>query len=156
MQIQIFTIPVHAENNDLRELNSFLRGNKIVDIEQKLVTNNQNTFWSFCIRYIENANKKSTLPNERKVDYKEILEKDVFEKFSALRECRKQIAAEKAVKVFMVFTDAELAEIAKMPEMIAEKMVGIKGIGDKKVENYGHRLVELYNEKTGEKSKSST
>jgi len=37
-----------------------------------------------------------------------------------------------------VFTDEELAELAKLEEITVKSMLGIKGIGEKKAERFAH------------------
>jgi superfamily II DNA helicase RecQ len=54
---------------------------------------------------------------------------------------RKQIAAKDAVPAYMVFTDEELAALAKLSVITKQEMLKIKGIGDKKVEKYGEQMI---------------
>jgi superfamily II DNA helicase RecQ len=142
MQIKLFTIPVGDSGNALQEMNAFLRGNKILEVENKLVTNEHGAYWCFCVRYIEGAFVPSA---ERsgggKVDYRKVLDDETFQKFSKLREIRKKAAAEAGVAVFIVFTDEQLAELAKLDEITEKTMLGIKGIGEKKVEQYSKYFV---------------
>ena len=152
MQIQIFTIPIISNKEDLELLNRFLRSHKIIDVEQQLINTKQGDYWSFCIRYLVGAVsfQQST---KKKTDYKEKLDEKSFANFSILRECRKQIASQDAVPAYAVFTDEELAGIACMPEIVPAKMIAIKGIGDKKTERFANRIVDLYNQKINEKGK---
>ena len=46
----------------------------------------------------------------------------------------------------MVFTDEELANIARLPQLEVGKLISIKGIGDKKVEKYGKPMLQMYHE----------
>lgn len=78
---------------------------------------------------------------KEKVDYKSILDEATFKVFARLREIRKQIANEDALPAFAVFTDEELSEIAKLPEITAKMMQSIKGIGEKKTERYAERFI---------------
>ncbi len=55
MQIKLFTIPVGDSGAALSEMNAFLRGNKILEVENKLVHNEHGAYWCFCVRYIERA-----------------------------------------------------------------------------------------------------
>ena len=48
---------------------------------------------------------------------------------------------------YAVFTDEELAGIARLPVLEVSKLISIKGIGDKKVEKYGNQLIELFKSK---------
>ncbi|MGV8136001.1 MAG: HRDC domain-containing protein [Mangrovibacterium sp.] len=144
MQIQLFNIPAFANEEELKKLNAFLRGNKIIDIEKQFVTNGNHSFWSILIRYLVTQQTQNT-SNALKanVDYKTILDAETFEKFSMLREIRKTLAREDAVPAYAVFTDEELSGIAKLPQITKSNMLGIKGIGVKKVEKYGLKLQEM-------------
>ncbi len=46
----------------------------------------------------------------------------------------------------MVFTDEELAALAKLDELSHKKMLSIKGIGDKKVERFAERIISEFNQ----------
>lgn len=141
MQIKIFSIPIGGDESATEEMNHFLRANKIVDIRKELATVGGNSCWTFCITYILNNNPQAVKSGENKIDYKEVLSPNVFERFSALRKLRKQIAENDAVPAYAVFTDAELAEIAKLDNLTLSALQGIPGIGKKKVEKYGNILV---------------
>jgi superfamily II DNA helicase RecQ len=142
MQIKLFTIPVGDSGGALQEMNVFLRSNKILEIQDRFVSNEHGAYWCFCVRYLERA-----FPGEgerkpgAKVDYRKELDEATFQKFSKLREIRKQAAAAEGVSTFMVCTDEELAEMAKLDAITAPAMLGIKGIGDKKVERYGKYFI---------------
>jgi len=144
MEIKIFEVPTFDSTGANIELNKFLRNHKILNIEQQLVQNGNMSYWTFVVRY---HGEEQISVRENKKDFMTVLGRDIFERFSILREIRKQIAANEQVKTFMVFTDKELAEIAKMPELIPEKMIAIKGIGDKKIERFGYKLVQMFNNK---------
>lgn len=140
MQIKLFTIPIGDSGAAVEEMNRFLRGNKILEVQNQLISNAHGACWCFCIRYIE---RTFTPGNETKakVDYKTVLDEATFQKFSKLREIRKKVAADEGVPAFAVFTDEELAGLAKL-DMITEKtMLSVKGIGDKKVERYAKYFV---------------
>lgn len=136
MQIKLFTIPIDSPEAVQNELNAFLRGNKILEVESHLHSNAKTAQWCFCIKYL---GQPFTYPHEKKekVDYKTVLDEGTFQKFVHLRERRKKLASQEGLSAFIIFTDAELAELAKL-DMITEKtMLTIKGIGEKKVRKYG-------------------
>lgn len=143
MQIRIFTLPLLPDAKDVEELNHFLRSNKIVDIKKDLAMVDGNSFWTFCITYMlsshNNSDSTSSSGNRHsKVDYKEVLDEAAFARFAKMRKLRKQIAESEAVPAYAVFTDAELAEMAKLEVLDASNMLKIQGIGKKKVEKYGN------------------
>lgn len=129
----------------MEEMNHFLRANKIIDIKKELAAMDGNSCWTFCITYML-PNRPAEPDNARlggsgKVDYKEVLEPTAFERFSQLRKIRKKVAEDEAVPAFAVFTDAELAEMAKLEEITPASLEKIPGIGKKKIEKYGNAFV---------------
>lgn len=151
MQIRIFTVPILDNGEQLHEMNSFLSSQKVLEIEQQFYQNATGAFWTFCVRYISSGSGSlASYSNKQKTDYKEVLSENEFAVFSKLRECRKIIATNEAIPAYAVFTDEELAGIAKLPEIVANKLSLVKGIGDKKAEKFGQMLVDLYASKLSE------
>jgi ATP-dependent DNA helicase RecQ len=60
-----------------------------------------------------------------------------------LREWRADQAREQAVPAYVIFHDRTLAAIAAARPADLEELAGIPGIGTKKLERYGQRLIEL-------------
>lgn len=148
MQIRIFNIPITDNGEMQAEMNRFLSASKVLEIEQRFYQNDKSAFWSFCVRYLNNnTGSFQQQSTKQKVDYKELLNENEFAIFSKLRECRKIIAANDAVPAYAVFTDEELAGIARLPVLEVSKLISVKGIGDKKVEKYGNKLIELFKSK---------
>ena len=142
MQIKFYTISIIGGEKQAEELNAFLRSKKILQTEQQLVQSGQNAFWCFCIKYLENEKESYTKARKERPDYKAILGEASFKIFSELRSIRKAIAKEEAIPAYAVFTDAELAEIAKLGESRSLSQINkIKGIGTKKLEKYGTKFI---------------
>ena len=145
MQFKIFTIPLF-DDGQIEDMNRFLRGNKAVNVDKQLVTlNGSGAYWSFCVQYIGNAvaANKEEFERKGKVDYKNELSEAAFAVFSRLRIYRKKIAGDEAIPAYAVFTDAELAEIARLDEITEKNMHSINGIGSKKMEKYGKQLCRM-------------
>ena len=133
MQIRIFSIPIPGGEALSKEMNTFLRSKKVLQVESQLVNNEQGAFWCFCIKYMENT----TGEPKKKVDYKQTLDEASFQRFSSMREIRKKIAREEEIPAFAVFSDQELASLAELKELTASSMKNVKGIGSRKIEKYG-------------------
>ena len=73
MQIRIFTIPITDTGMLQEEMNKFLRGHKILEVQQELITNNKGSgYWCFCVRYIQGGIANNTSKKGKaKIDYKE-------------------------------------------------------------------------------------
>lgn len=147
MQVKLFTIPLFDNEAELNEMNGFLRAQKVLTIDKQFVSVGENAYWSFCITYLQ-LSKQSTMAQntqrQNKIDYKEVLDVATFAVFSTLRTIRKQIAENEAVPAYAVFTDSELAEIAKLENIDVAHLQSIQGIGQKKAEKYGQVLCEQY------------
>ena len=150
MQIKIFTVPLFGGEEAAEEMNKFLRGNKVVDITKSIVHQGDVAYWAFCVTYLLGAPPKVQPPFEKKekIDYKQVLGETEFARFAALRVARKRLADADAVPAFAVFTDAELAELAKIDKLSPKRMLAVSGIGEKRVEKYGEPLCLMLAEKT--------
>ena len=67
------------------EMNVFLRSKKIMQIERAF--SESGAAWSFCITYLEEGFTKSK--GKAKIDYKEVLDAESFNRFSQMRVIRK-------------------------------------------------------------------
>ena len=152
MQIKVFTISVFSNEQDVEELNLFLRSHRILSIEKEFVNNTVDSFWTTWIHYdnffdtnTENKITKNKI-KKSKIDYKEVLDSDTFQIFSKLREIRKKIAIDDGVAVYIVFTNDELAKIAALKEISIENIKTIKGIGEKRISKYVEQFVSMFND----------
>jgi len=149
MQIKLFTIPISDAGAYTEELNRFLRANKILEVENHLISNEKGAAWCFCVKYIESG--LTYKPGDRpKTDYKNELDEETFKVFSKLRQARKELAHEDAVPAYAICTDQELAYMAKLNELTADQLLTVKGFGEKKLEKYGNRLIRLVQQYTSD------
>ena len=144
MQFKIFTIPAADDGSAIEEMNRFLRSHKVLESEQQLISTKTGSQWHFCFKYLANAQPDEKPQNTSKIDYKEVLDEKTFAVFSILREIRKKIAEEDGLPVYAVFTNEELAGIAALETIQTETVKTVKGVGEKKNERFGRRLVENY------------
>jgi len=71
------------------------------------------------------------------------------EHFEALREVRKEIADEKGVPPYIVFSDKTLKEMASLLPCDDESFLQINGVGEVKLERYGEQFMEKIKEIVG-------
>ncbi len=146
MQVQVFYISVIENKQQTEEMNAFLRGHKVIDIDKQFVNNGINSFWSFCVRYIDGALPAEKQQKVEKTDYRTILTEAQFSIFSKLRHIRKQLAEADAIPAYAVFTDDELSKMAQLNEINSHNIKAIKGIGEKRIEKYAHQIDRLLKE----------
>lgn len=150
MQIQIFTVPFLGGEDVLGEMNKFLRSHRVAEIQKSFVATECGGSWTFCITYLDSVKVADSEIRKGKVDYRNVLNEKDFALFCEMRKTRKQIAEKEAIPPFAVFTDAELAEIAKLETITLSAMKSISGIGEKKIEKYGEYFLEIANETSGQ------
>ncbi|MEW9502244.1 DNA helicase RecQ [Jeotgalibacillus marinus] len=68
--------------------------------------------------------------------------------FEGLRTLRSQIAKDNAVPPYLIFSDATLREIATYYPLDQEAMLAIKGVGERKLVEYGEAFVEVVQDYT--------
>ena len=144
MQIKLFLLPADADAGDVEEMNKFLRSNRIIDVVKQFVNSEGGKYWTFCVTYLPDSAK--TEQSKRGIDYREVLPADEFAIFAKMRDVRKNLSQSDGIPPYAIFTNEELAELAKIA--LAEpltliNMKKVNGIGNKKIEKYGTRFIEL-------------
>lgn len=153
MQVAIFTI-AGGDHQALDELNRFLRGHRVLTLDREYDAGG----WSFCVTYLPPAGVDGGGgPGMGKVDYRAVLDEKTFALFSTLRALRKQLAEQETLPPYAVFTNEQLAEIARQRCSTPAALEKITGVGAARVEKYGAAVcaaVEAY-EKQSSASRTS-
>ena len=142
-QFNTFYIPMDDDGTMAERLNVFLRSHRVMSVRQRDFPEG----WGFCVEWIDGAVSASAArwdnaPYQReKVDYMKVLSPDEFKRFSEYRKRRKEIAEADGVKPFVVMTDAQMAELAKMENPTKADLKKIDGFGEARVEKYGERIL---------------
>lgn len=138
MQLSMFFVPVMNGGGVQDELNAFLRGHRILHVEKAFAGSG----WAFCVEWLEGGSSGMPKPQYRnRIDYREVLSPKEFERFASLRERRKAIAQEDGVPPYMVMTDAQMAEAAKLEVLDESALKKIDGFGEARVKKYGERII---------------
>jgi len=66
--------------------------------------------------------------------------------FAALRELRSRLASERNVPAYIIFGDATLREFARCRPDSIERFASIKGVGEKKLEDFGQTFLDAMND----------
>ncbi len=133
-------------------MNRFLLSYPIVSIRSQWVTRGEIPYQVFTVEYIPGKAAQlglATLPSSQattRIDYKQVLSPEAFIRYCKLRDERKKIADEEAVKAFVIFTNAQMAALAQMDQPSLAEMKKIEGIGDVRIEKYGERMLAVLKE----------
>jgi len=143
MQFKFFIIPIKDSVDAEAELNSFLRSHRVLTVKQEFVRDNESSYWSFAVEYLEG--KQSSVVNNSikpKVDYKELLSGEDFSKFCHLRDLRKEIADKDGIHLFAVFSNKQLASMVTGDIKSITDLRRIEGIGEAKASKYAQQFIE--------------
>jgi superfamily II DNA helicase RecQ len=145
MQIKIFTIPLMGGERVNEEMNVFLRSRRILNVESKLMKVGESDCWSFCVRYQEEDRTSApSFSDKEKPDYEKLLDKDCYERFNHMKKIRRDLCKAEGIPAYTIFTDEQLAGLAKIEKLSLSKMKTVKGIGDKTIEKYGERFLKNF------------
>ncbi|MDR2734805.1 MAG: HRDC domain-containing protein [Spirochaetota bacterium] len=141
-QYASFFISPFGENSVTDELNAFLRSHRIVNVEKKLIDSERGTGWVFLVEYGSDSGKNSQNAPPR-VDYKEVLSAAEYALFDKLRTLRKELSEKQGIPVYAVFTNDQLAAMVKKRPKSTKDLLGIPGIGEARVKQYGEAFLNL-------------
>ena len=115
-----------------------------MDVRQEFVEAEGGAQWCFSIRWSDGSLAKDPQKRAKAViDYKEILPPVDFVTFARLREVRKELAKAEQVPAYAIFTNEQLAEIAKILPASANALSKIEGVGESRVEKYGGQFLKV-------------
>ena len=140
MQIKVFTIPVTSPWAMEEEANKFLRSHRVMTVDRQF-TEEGGGYWTLFVTYQDSqVGATGSAQSEKKVDYREVLSTDEFVRFARYRDLRKELARQQGIPAYAIFTDEEMAQIARMEEVTIPAIAAIKGVG-KRAEKYGQHFI---------------
>lgn len=142
-QFKTFYIAMTDEGTMQDRLNAFLRAHRVLAVRQRDFPEG----WGFCVEWMDGVAAaprwEGGNPYQReKVDYMKVLSPEEFTRFSVYRTRRKEIAEQDGVKPFVVMTDAQMAELAKVVSPTVADLKKIEGFGEARAGKYATRLLE--------------
>lgn len=149
IQYQFFIMPITAAEQDIDEMNRFLRGVRVIKTHKEFVQQGENSFWALCIEYLAGAStlseKEKTASSKRRIDYKETLSPADFALFAQLPEWRKVRADREGVPVYTLFTNEQLAQISEKRIHTRSGLQELDGIGEGRIQKYGEDVIRIVN-----------
>lgn len=143
MQHAFFMISGLPDADEVEELNRFLRSVRVLQIDRSFSESRGS--WFLAVEYQVGSPAKPQRGGGRRgrVDYREILEPSVFALFDRLRGWRKEQGESEGVAPYVIFTNEQLAAVARLEEFSLANLAGIDGIGEARLQKYGEKLLEL-------------
>lgn len=127
------------------DLNQWLATNRVVAVTQHLVATPAAQLLVFVVESVGAAATPQP-SSEPRIDYKQALSPEDFEKYSRLRALRKTVAEQEGVPLYSIFTNAQLAEIVERRIDSLQALVQIEGIGRVRGERYAQLFLSALHE----------
>ncbi len=155
MQFKVFRVPACNGTQEEQELNSFLGAVRVLTVHRDFVASSELSFVVFTVEYFSDGKSTGGSVKKSRVDYRELLSPEVFFVFSALRKWRKEQALIEATAVYTIFTNEQLAQIAKKQPDSKADLQKISGIGAAKSKKYGDMVLAILRETNGKQQDPS-
>lgn len=141
MRLKFFHVPALDPGEAESEVNQFLAAHRVASIDRHLIQRDGAAVWALCVTYLGGA-PASTGGRKPKIDYKEVLSPDDFERYAALRRLRKELAEREGVPPYALFNNEQLATLVRDRVASKAELRKIPGVGPARVEKYGDPFLE--------------
>ena len=159
MSLFFFTVPALDAQERQDEFNAFCCAHRVVQIDRHFVADGPGSYWALCVTV---ANGVGPLPaalrkqgqvgesaTAGKVDYKQVLSADDFTVFAALRQLRKSLAEQAGMPLYAVFSNEQLAVMARQRCATAADLGAVDGVGPARVQRFGGSVLACIAEHSG-------
>ena len=117
MQVKTFILPVLSSKQSEDELNKFLRSHRVLQMERHFCPENGG-YWAVLVEYVEGDPVESVPPAHRRdrQDAAQGLSDEERQRFEYFKQVRRRLATQHAIPAYLIFTNEELATLARVPE----------------------------------------
>jgi superfamily II DNA helicase RecQ len=144
MQLRFFSIPASGDPVGEEELNQFLRSHRVLAVQREFVAQGSGSYWSLVVEFLEGSPASGAgRSSGARPDYKQLLAPQDFAVFLRLRQWRKLAAEEEGVPVYTIFTNEQLAEMARLRPTTKDALGSIAGVGTARLERYGETVLGM-------------
>ena len=142
MNYRVFQYPLPAPP-ELADLNAWLASRRVVSVQHHVVTQPGGAMLVFVVQSVAGDGDRDpgAGAGRARVDYRKVLDAETFARFCRLRESRKAIGAELAVPVYTLFTNEQLAAMARVHPASLAAWKEIGGLGPRRLKTHGNRLL---------------
>jgi superfamily II DNA helicase RecQ len=140
---KFFRIPACGDSILENDLNDFLESHAVLDVCQEFLSTERDAHWCYSIRWRKGGFSESSAKKPRsRIDYREVLDPETFILFAQLRELRKEISTKEGIPTYAVFTNEQLAEIARKRPQEMSKLKEVEGVGESRLQKYGQLFLK--------------
>lgn len=143
MKLKVFTLPFRPELGgfDDAEVTQFLEGHVVLDVSEHFFVHEQSPTWALLVRYREEAQTGGL--KRRQEDWRATLSKDEQPLFDALRRWRNERAKRDGRPAYVLLTNRQLAEVARIRPSSLEALSAVNGVGEARLQQLGEEILAV-------------
>jgi superfamily II DNA helicase RecQ len=146
MPFSFHWIPARDPHCAEQELNAVLQSRRVVAVERHFCPLAPDPGWAVCVEFVQELASESIDRKNKRTDYREVLDGPTFKLFAAIRQRRKDLAAQEGLPIFAVLNNEQLAEIARQRCSTLSDLRRIKGLGEARIAKYGEAFLQTLRE----------
>lgn len=150
MLIKTFTLRFspNLDGFDDEPVRSFMADKSIASVKEHFFIKDNIPYLTFVITYSAaplpaDAQTTKTTSDNRKDNYRKLLNEQNTPLFNQLREWRKNRSMKDSVPPYVLFTNYQLANIAAKAPTSLQQLSAIEGVGKAKLEKYGKDIIGI-------------
>lgn len=148
MKVRVFTMGFGEAGFDDAALQAFFAEHDAFDATEHYFRQDGRVWLTLVVRYREGAS--SGQPGRASAPAKEPeLEPEARALYELLRRWRNERARKEARPAYVLFSNAQLAEIARRRPVTVETLTAVSGIGEGRVREYGAEILALVRDAGG-------
>ena len=148
MQLKVFTLPVASSEKGEEELNRFLRSHRILQVERHFCPDNGG-YWAFLAEYMDGDPEAMPAHRKDKANPTEGFNDEEKSRFDRMRSIRRRLAEQRGLPAYTIFTDKELAQMARVENLPAAGNAELKGIAPTRLQENLKYFIETDDGQTG-------
>lgn len=149
MQLKSFVIPAMSPERSEGDVNAFLRSHRVLTVERQFVNSDSGSYWAVLVEYAEDGHADSARParrGESREDFNLTLEEQ--ERYERYRKMRNDVSMRKGVPPYVIFTNQELAILARIPQLTEQHVKSIQGIAPSRLNSNIDYFIETTTDET--------
>lgn len=153
MKLKVFTLQLDDSTGafDDSALQTLLSDWDALAVDQHFFVHDGAPRWALLVHCREtSATRRDHAPASGKSDWRADLSNDEADLFSALRSWRNSRARRDRRPAFVLFTNRQLAEIARVAPRTLTELATLHGVGEARVRDYGESVLAVVREAHGD------
>ncbi len=146
MKLKTFTLQLDTETGtfDDAALVAFLADRDAVAVDEHFFVHDGLPRWALLVHYREGIRRDSGgRASDQRPDWRDDLSAEEAAVFSALRSWRNNRARRDGRPAFVLFTNRQLAAIAKLQPKTLAELATVDGVGEARVRDYGESVLAV-------------